>query len=339
VASTSVEELIAAAVATADAESIAPHERADMLIEIAMGLQQRPKNSEQLEGAVALYERAIALCAPDDYVTVARIRARMGTALQAIPGEGFCDLERARDCYEHASSVLRVAGEAPERAEIDLNLGLVLQTLAGIGRAKITDAIAAYQRALLTFDKAAFPQEYAILQNNLAAAFLSIPFSDERSKLREALAVQSFEEGLRVVTMIDHPVEYAMLQNNLGNALQYSSTSHRVENTLRALDAYDEALKVRTRSAAPLEYANTISNRANALANLPDDVADPGAGNRANLARAVEGYAEARELFATHGEDEKVRLVTAAIDEIAAELESTLAISALFARTHEDTLS
>jgi len=130
-----------------------------------------------------------------------------------------------------------------------------------------------------------------------------------------------------------------MLQNNLGNALQYSSTSHRVENTLRALDAYDEALKVRTRSAAPLEYANTISNRANALANLPDDVADPGAGNRANLARAVEGYAEARELFATHGEDEKVQLVTAAIDEIAAELESTLAISALFARTHEDTLS
>ena len=78
-----------------------------------------------------------------------------------------------------------------------------------------------------------------------------------------------------------------MLQNNLGNALQYSSSSHRIENIVRALDAYDEALKVRTRSAAPLEYANTIANRANAMANLPDDLERPEAGNPGNLERAV----------------------------------------------------
>ena len=41
--------------------------------------------------------------------------------------------------------------------------------------------------------------------------------------MREALAVQAFEEGLTVVNLIDHPAEYAMLQNNLGNALQYAS--------------------------------------------------------------------------------------------------------------------
>jgi tetratricopeptide (TPR) repeat protein len=320
VAASGVEELIAAALAAAGAEAATPAERADMLVEIAMSVQQRPKHPDQLRGAVELYERAIGLCAPDDYVTVARIRARMGTALQAIPGEGCDDLLRARDAYEASAKVLRVAGVPEEIAEIDLNLGLVLQSLAGAGRAKISDAIAAYQRALPVFDKTAFPQEYAILQNNLAAAFLSIPFTDERAKLREALAVQSFEEGLRVVNVIDHPTEYAMLQNNLGNALQYSSTSHRVANTLRALDAYDEALKVRTRATTPLEYANTIANRANALANLPDDLEDPAAGNERNLERARAAYAEARDIFVAYGEHERARSVSEALAEIETEL-------------------
>jgi len=329
-ATSSDEELIAAALASADDAGASPADRADMLVEIAMSLQQRPKNAEQLRGAVDLYERAIALCAPDDYVMIARIRARLGTALQAIPGEGYDDVLLACEAYEAAAKILRVGGEPEEVAELDLNLGLVLQTLAAAGRAQITDAIAAYQRALAVFEKHKFPQEYAILQNNLAAAFLSMPVTDERSKLREALAVQSFEEGLRVVNIIDYPVEYAMLQNNLGNALQYSSSSHRVENTLRALEAYDEALKVRTRATTPVEFANTIANRANALANVPDDLERPEAGNPQNLALARAAYAQAREVFAECGEFENVRIVSTAIAEIDTELDSHGHAASLF---------
>jgi tetratricopeptide (TPR) repeat protein len=329
-ASSSVEALIAAALSAADLDAASAHERADMLVEIAMGLQHRPQNADQLRGAVALYERAIALCADDDELIIARIRARMGTALQAIPSEGYDELTLARNAYIAAATILRVAGLPEEIAEIDLNLGLVLQTLAGAGRAKITDAIAAYQRAFLTFDKRAFPREYAILQNNLATAFLSIPVTDERARLREALAVRSFEEGLSVVTLIDHPIEYAMLQNNLGNALQYASSNHRIANIVRALDAYHEALKVRTRAAAPLEYANTIANRANALANLPDDLEHPGAGNAGNLARARDCYAEAYEILALHGELKKARLVAQALADIELELDSVGQTSSLF---------
>jgi tetratricopeptide (TPR) repeat protein len=316
VANSNVQALIAAALSAATRDEATAHERVDMLVEIAIGLQHRPKDADQLRGAVELYERAIALCAPDDYLIIARIRARMGTALQAIPSESDDALARARDAYLAAAVILRVAGLPEEIAEVDLNLGVVLQTLACAGRAKITDAIAAYQRAFLTFDKHAFPKEYAILQNNLATAFLSIPFTDERARLREALAVQSFEDGLSVVTLTDHPVEYAMLHNNLGNALQYASSSHGVDNIVRALSAYDEALKVRTRSATPLEYANTIANRANALTNLPDDLERPGAGNAGNLARARDAYREAREIFELHGEPDKARLVADAMAEI-----------------------
>jgi hypothetical protein len=128
-----------------------------------------------------------------------------------------------------------------------------------------------------------------------------IPLSDERGKMREALAVQSFEEVLKVINIIDHPSEYAMIQNNLGNALQYASSSHAFANNLRALEAYDEALRVRNRRDTPMEYANTIANKANVLRNLPDDTIDLTKGNRNNLKAAYALYQETREMFNRFG--------------------------------------
>lgn len=309
-----------AALAAADDESATLAERAEMLMEIAMGLQNRPKNSEQLLKAVELFDKALAICPEDEQLLRARIIARKGTALQAIPSEDWQFLDAARTAYREASPILTAHGIPEEIAELEMNLGLVLQSLAGMHRARITDAIAAYQRALRTFDKERFPQEFAILQNNLATAFLSIPLADERGKMREALAVQAFEEGLRVVNMIDHPAEYAMLQNNLGNALQYASSAHQVENNLRALEAYDQALKVRKRETTPVEYANTITNKANCLQNLPDDPENPQAGDHANLRRAAALYREAAAIFKSHGDNAKAALVTEAAGQIEAEL-------------------
>jgi tetratricopeptide (TPR) repeat protein len=311
-----VDEQVRAALAAADAETASPEERAEMLMEIAIGIQMKPKSPDELVAAVELYDRALEICPATHALLAARIHARKATALQALPDGLTGSLERARDALNTAMPIIRAHGEAEELAEAEMNLGLVLQNLAGSHKARITDAIAAYQRSLRTFDRLKFPAEFAILQNNLATAFLSIPFTDERAKMREALAVQAFEEGLKVVNLIDNPAEYAMLQNNLGNALQYASSSHVVENNLRALEAYDEALKVRTRATMPIEYANTISNKANCLWNLPDDVSDPDAGNRRNLSAARKFYGEAREIYNAAGELEKARIVAEAIDQI-----------------------
>jgi tetratricopeptide (TPR) repeat protein len=301
-------ELEAALAAAGDA-SATPAERAEMLMEIAMGLQQRPKTPDHLSGAVALYDRALSLCPPDERLLRVRLSARRATALQAMPEEGTEAIEEARLALEEAIPALAELGGPEEVAEAEMNLGLVLQYLAGLGRARLSDAIAAYQRALRTFDYVRFPAEFAILQNNLATAFLAMPLVDERAKMREALAVQAFEEGLKVVTLIDHPQEYAMLQNNLGNALQYASSSHAVENNLRAIEAYDEALRVRTRDTAPLEYANTIANKANCLMNLQDHSSDAATGNSANLAQAKIYLEEAHAIFTQHGDRAKARLV------------------------------
>jgi tetratricopeptide (TPR) repeat protein len=308
------------ALAAAEDTSATPRERAEMLMEIAMGLQQRPKTPEHLVGAIALYDRALEICPEGERLLRTRIAARRGTALQAMPEDGTRSLEAARAAYEEAIPVIAELGRKEELAEIEMNLGLVLQYLAGAGRARLTDAIAAYQRALRIFDRARHPAEYAILQNNLATAFLSMPAADEKATIREALAVQAFEEGLKAVTLIDHPSEYAMLQNNLGNALQYAASSHAVENNLRALDAYDEALKVRTRETTPLEYANTLANKANCLMNLPDDPAAPERGNRGNLSRAQSHLEEACAIFAAHDERTKAEILAEPLAELRREL-------------------
>jgi tetratricopeptide (TPR) repeat protein len=314
--------MVRAAMAAAGDACVQPVERAEMLMEIAMQLQHRPRSPSQLHAAVALYEEALSRCPAPERLLRARIVARKGTALQAIPDQGPSSLKLARSAFEEAIPVLSACGSPEEFAEAEMNLGVVVQNLAGSGHARITDAISAYQRALRTFDRSRFPQEFAILQNNLATAFLSIPFTDERARLREALAVQAFEEGLGLVNLVDHPSEYAMLQNNLGNALQYASSGHATQNNLRALDAYDEALKVRTRATAPLEYANTIANKANCLWNLPDDPEHPEGGNRANLLSARAAYTEAREIFTSHGELDRARIVGEAVDQINREIVS-----------------
>ena len=160
----------------------------------------------------------------------------------------------------------------------------------------------------------------AILQNNLATAYLNMPMTEDRRNLREAMAVQAFEEALRVVTLIDHPTEFAMLQNNLGNALQFASSEHGVENRLRALDAYDEALKVRRPDNTPALYANTIANKASCLLNLPDDATAPEAGNTNNVREALALYGEAEELLRACGEDAKALMLGDLRADIAREL-------------------
>jgi tetratricopeptide (TPR) repeat protein len=329
-------EVLSAALAAVANEATPVADRVEMLIAIATDLQTKPRREQELRNAIELYQQAERLCPDTDRLLLARIAARKATALQALPGDGPESLLGAADALRAAAPVLESDGTAEEFAEVQMNLGLVLQSLVSVSRARITDAISAYHRALRTFSREAHPVEFAILHNNLATAYLSIPLSDERARMREALAVQSFEHALEVVNLVDHPSEYAMLQNNLGNALQYASSSHAVENNLRAIAAYDAALQVRNRRDTPLPYANTIANKANALRNLPDDPQDPESTNHRNLCGAHALYREAEAIFVDSGDAERGRMVAEAAAEIAAELETLgLSLPAAGRQEHE----
>lgn len=310
------QQQVDAALKAVETAAATEFEKAEMLMEIAMGLQQKPERAEDIFAAVDLYKLAMELAPKEEVLGIARIRARMATALMAVPAEDAKHLKSAKSEIETALATLTAEGSDAEIAEAEMNLGLICQTLASMHMMPIQPAISAYQRSLRTFDKVNYPKEFAILQSNLATAFLSIPFTDQSGKMREALAVQAFEEALTVVNLIDHPNEYAMLQNNLGNALQYVSSSHRVENGYRALEAYDEALKVRTERDMPEEYANTIANKANCLSNLPDDPSNPDGGNFSNLTEAIRLLEQAKVIFAGRGSADKAGAVDEAINEL-----------------------
>ena len=87
-----------AALKAIETEEVTPEEKAEMLMEIAMGMQQKPKTAREIEEAVALYQRALELCPAAAPALRARIQARQGTAYQALPAGGAPALYQARDC-------------------------------------------------------------------------------------------------------------------------------------------------------------------------------------------------------------------------------------------------
>lgn len=311
---------VKAAVAAITLESATTAEKIQMLIEMAQGFQKKPKSTQDLRNAVGLYYRAYEMCGDDYPLLKARTQAGMAGTLQTIPEAGPELLLQAKVGYEDALPILQQLALPEEVAEAQMNLGLVLQSLVQFNLARIADSIQAYHEALRVFTWEKYPQEYAILYNNIAIAYLSMPLASEREYLRQGLAVQSFEVALKHISLIEHPREYAMLQNNLGNALQYLVSSHPLDNNLRAIAAYNEALKVRNPKDTPLEYANTISNKANALFNLPDDPEKPELGNLQNLLQARTYCQAAREIFIQHQQLEQAEVVTQALEEIAAEI-------------------
>lgn len=295
---------VKAAIAAIKSESATTPEKIEMLMEMALGFQKKPKTTQDLHNAVELYEQADQLCGEDYLFLKARAKAGMASVLRTIPDVGAEFLRRSLALYEEALPILKQFAKPAEVAEAQMNLGLVLQSLVPFNLARIGDSIRVYQEALRVFTWEKYPQEYAILQNNIAIAYLSMSMTSQQDYLRYWLAVQTFEEALKHIRLIEHPREYAMLQNNLGNALQYLPSSHPVDNILRAIAAYDEALKVRSAHSTPLEYANTISNKANALFNL----------ERWQQARVC--YQEAWDIFSRYGEVGQAQVVGEALREL-----------------------
>ncbi len=201
-------------------ESVTTQEKIQMLIKTAVRFRKQPKTVKDLRHAVSLYYHAYEMCGENYPLLQARAKVGMAGTLRAIPDVGTELLLQAKAGYEEAIPILQQLGVKEEVAEAQMNLGLVLQSLVAFNLARIADCIEAYQAALGVFTWQDYPQEYAILHNNIAIAYLSMPAIGDREHLQQELAVKSFESALQHINLIEHPREYAMLQNNLGNALQ-----------------------------------------------------------------------------------------------------------------------
>ncbi|HLE36007.1 MAG TPA: hypothetical protein VI699_02560, partial [Candidatus Acidoferrales bacterium] len=165
-------------------------------------------------------------------------------------------------------------------------------------RARLLEALAAYDDALRFRTPQAAPLDYAMTQNNranLLQGIATLPSEDRRTRLLEALA--AYDDALRYHTPQAAPLAYAMTQNNRANLLSDIATlpdEDRRARLLQALAAYDDTLRFYTPQAAPLDYATTQNNRANLLGAI---ATLPGEDRRARLLEALRCAYTARSLF------------------------------------------
>ena len=142
---------VKAAIAAIASESATTEEKIQMLIEMALGFQKKPKTSQDLRNAVSLYYRAYQMCGEDYPLLKAKALVGMAGTLGTIPDGGSELLLQAKAGYEEAIPILQQLASKEEAAEAQMNFGLVLQSLVPLNLARMTDSIQAYHEALRVF--------------------------------------------------------------------------------------------------------------------------------------------------------------------------------------------
>jgi len=140
-------------------------------------------------------------------------------------------------------------------------------------------AIACYEAALRVYTEKEFPQNWAVIQNNLGNVWRAMPTGDRGESLGRAIAC--YEAALRVYTEKEFPQNWARTQNYLGNAWSNMPTGDLAGNLGRAIAYYEAALRVYTEKQFPKDWAGTQNDLGAAWTRMPT-------GDRGeNLGRAI----------------------------------------------------
>ncbi len=234
----------------------------------ALLLARASAHLENQDSALAMadLEAAVASARATSPVFAAQLLGQLAGLRAHEPGQ---DSTQVFETYKDA---LELAGDTPLdglRSELWLNLGTCYQEHSDGRRDLLTHAIQAYQQAVQCgLSESHYPEMYALAQNNLGLAYLTMPMVEASDSLRKAVAVQSFREALKVYQSDTHRLEWVSAKLNLANALQHLPSSHPEENLLQSVEIYEELLQVRSRGEDPVGYARLLANQANALAHL-----------------------------------------------------------------------
>ena len=223
-------------------------------------------NQQDTAAAMTALEEAVECARGVSPVFAAQMLGQLAALRANTAGH---DSVRVLENYQDA---IALAADTPLddlRAELWLNLGAVCQEHSDNRREWLTRAIRAYQQAIQCgLSETHYPEMYALAQNNLGLAYLTMPMVEASDSLRKAVAVQSFREALKVYQAHTHRLEWVSAKLNLANALQHLPSSHPEENLLQSVEIYEELLQTRTRAEDPVGYARLLANQANALAHL-----------------------------------------------------------------------
>jgi len=292
-----------------------------------LGLLDVPPSPASVDGEIAAMvytaHASQALEVDDVHRALESLARAVGAAREASPILASALLgsvsELLRDRLDEPAAAYEAANDAllllPEGADIELRSmllmqrGLSQQLGAGRNRNALVAAIGDLQEATRIFRKQTHPETWAICNQAIALAYLSMPMSSAGDKLRPAVAVTALREVLTVLTPDESPAMWASVQTNLANALVYLDSAHPVQNLMEAVELYEGARQIRESLGDVVGQARIMANQANALAHL---------GERS---MAEERLTQATELFATVGGDVEADGL-AIIADIRAELES-----------------
>lgn len=233
----------------------------------------------------------------------------LAAQLQAQRAQVLPSANEAIGAWQEALQLSNGAQLPHLRADLALNLALALHESAGAQRQRLVEAVNWYQEALhagITLEDR--PETYALVQNNLGLAYISMPMTSAGDKIRLAVAVQSFREALKVYTRDAHPDQWSSAMLNMANALQYLPSSHPQENLIEAVNGYEALLEVRNKALDPVGYARLLANQANALAHL------------GMFGPSIEKLTEARKLLSWHGEDDAAAALLEQVERINAQM-------------------
>ncbi len=156
--------------------------------------------------------------------------------------------------------------DVPSIAVVIQNLCIDIKNFPLGSRAnKLEIAITGYQNLLEVYTREAFPEDWAMTQNNLGNAY-SNRIKGERADNLE-LAIAALNQSLEVYTCEAFPEDWAMTQNNLGLAYGNRIRGERADNLELAIAAFDLSLEVYTREAFPERWAGTQNNLGTAYGN------------------------------------------------------------------------
>lgn len=254
----------------------------------------------EAEAAIPLIEAAIAAARPVSPLFAAQLLSTLAETKYSQHGPDPFIIQH----YQAALTLLEGSSLAETQAEMWLNLGIVYHDLAGGRRGALLEAVKCYQQALSVFSREAHPEPYALAQNNLALAYLSMPLQEAGDQLRMGIAVQALREALKVYTPESHPEQWASAQLNLANAYQYLPSAHPADNLAQAVELYEVVLAARDPAVDPSGYARVLANQGNALAHL--GIFD----------HAVAKLEEARQIFERQGEAESAQTMVQLLAQI-----------------------
>ncbi|MGC1394636.1 MAG: tetratricopeptide repeat protein, partial [Coleofasciculaceae cyanobacterium] len=181
------------------------------------------------------------------------------------------NLSIAVQAYEQALPWLEEPSQVSDILNDLGNLYWMLSHCAGSSEHKLSyleKGIQSYQLALTKLTDSESPQTYAMVQNNLGAAYGDLArYKEPEDSLEQS--IRAYEEALRYRKAESEPTKYASTQNNLGTA-HWNLAQHQspVVNLRAAISAYSEALTYYDSKSEPMSWAMIQNNLGTAYWNL-----------------------------------------------------------------------